>query len=231
MQFLIPMAGAGRRFREAGYRDPKPFINVDGRPMVAAVVEDLERTFGPGLRCFLHRAEDSAYVDWFARAMPGAYVPVPALTEGAACTALLAEAFLKPHDDLVIANSDQRFHLSAIDFRDALGNASAGVLTFPATESKWSYVVPNAKGDVAKIVEKPAVPPSPFATCGVYYFRRASDFFNAARAMIAADDRTNGEYYLAPAMNYLFGVIRQVPVDSMQGLGTPEDLHGYLCRR
>ena len=39
MKIIIPMAGLGSRFTEQGYTDPKPFINVNGKPMIRRVVE------------------------------------------------------------------------------------------------------------------------------------------------------------------------------------------------
>lgn len=34
MHVVIPMAGVGRRFRQAGYDMPKPLIPVDGQPII-----------------------------------------------------------------------------------------------------------------------------------------------------------------------------------------------------
>ena len=41
MNVLIPMAGAGSRFEKAGYTFPKPLIEVNGKPMIQIVVENL----------------------------------------------------------------------------------------------------------------------------------------------------------------------------------------------
>lgn len=38
MQIVIPMSGAGSRFANAGYRDPKPLVKVDGRCMIEHVI-------------------------------------------------------------------------------------------------------------------------------------------------------------------------------------------------
>ena len=38
---LIPMAGRGSRFIEAGITTPKPFIDVLGKPMIARVIDNL----------------------------------------------------------------------------------------------------------------------------------------------------------------------------------------------
>ena len=41
MNILIPMAGAGSRFEQAGYTFPKPLIEIHGKPMIQKVVENL----------------------------------------------------------------------------------------------------------------------------------------------------------------------------------------------
>ena len=41
MKVLIPMAGAGSRFEKAGYTFPKPLIEVNGKPMIQVVVDNL----------------------------------------------------------------------------------------------------------------------------------------------------------------------------------------------
>lgn len=240
LQFLIPMAGAGRRFAEAGYRDPKPFIYVEGRPMVAWVVEDLIESYRPDDMpvkfVLLHRREHREYLYWLSRGLQNGvddftFVEVPELTEGAACTALLAKTHLDMSEPLVIANADQRFRTLNLGLGERLTDH---ILTFNPSprESKWSYVETGDEGEFLRVVEKPAVPPKygP-ATIGVYGFERAGDFVDAARAMIDNNDRTNGEFYIAPVFNYLDRAPAMYDVEEMHGLGTPEDLERYLWAR
>ena len=110
MKILIPMAGEGSRFAKEGYTFPKPLIDVKGKPMIQTVVENLD------FDCeyiFLVREEHiekySGLLDTLDRITNGnfKYVVVDRLTEGAACTALLAEEFIDSDEDLLIANSDQ----------------------------------------------------------------------------------------------------------------------------
>ena len=42
LNVVIPMAGLGQRFKKAGYKLPKPFIDVEGMPMIDAVVKNLD---------------------------------------------------------------------------------------------------------------------------------------------------------------------------------------------
>lgn len=234
MQALIPMAGEGKRFKNAGYRDPKPFINVNGEPMIRGVIEDVKATFWPNRFIFLTRAEHEAYVTHMRRWLDVRpwFETVPSLTQGAACTALLARDKLNREDSLVVVNSDQRFTLPKASFDAQVSDADAAILVFESNESKWSYAVVNEADCVQAVVEKPLVPPSPFATVGAYWFKRAGTFLDAIDLMIARSDRVNGEFYIAPCFNHLFrgAKVKAIGVDAMAGLGTPEDLDAYLNR-
>ena len=42
---VVPMAGRGSRFTENGYTDSKPFIDVNGKPMIQRVIENLNIEF------------------------------------------------------------------------------------------------------------------------------------------------------------------------------------------
>ena len=41
MNILVPMAGGGSRFASAGYTFPKPLVEINGKPMIQTVVENL----------------------------------------------------------------------------------------------------------------------------------------------------------------------------------------------
>ena len=110
MKILIPMAGEGSRFAKEGYTFPKPLIDVGGKPMIQTVVENLD------FDCeyvFLIRKEHMEKYDGLLHTLERItngnfnHVVVDSLTEGAACTALLAEEYIDNDDDLLIANSDQ----------------------------------------------------------------------------------------------------------------------------
>src|SRR5207244_3676377 len=120
-------------------------------------------------------------------------VPVRAVTEGAACTVLLARDIIDSNDPLMIANSDQLFDLDINQYLDAGDAEGVGglIMTFRADHPKWSYCRMRPDGTVSETVEKQVV--SNEATVGIYNFRRGHDFVRAAEAMIAKNLRVNGE--------------------------------------
>lgn len=230
---LIPMAGAGSRFAQAGYTFPKPLIEVHGKPMIRLVVENLA---AEGQYTFVVRNEhyqQYALKYFLPLLAPGCnVVQVDALTEGAACTTLLAREYINDNRPLLIANSDQFMDWDARDFyrRVTASDADGAILTFRSTHPKWSYVKVNADGYVTELAEKKPI--SDIATVGIYYWRRGSDYVKYADQMIAANERVNGEFYVAPVYNRAIADGKKIityDVTAMWGLGTPEDLTHFLA--
>ena len=234
MKILIPMAGEGSRFLKAGYTFPKPLINVGGKPMIQKVVENLD------FDCeyiFLvrkkHIEQYGGIIDTLDRITNGnfKYIVVDGLTEGAACTALLAEKYIDNDEDLLIANSDQLIEYEEENFKTLknLTKVDAMVFTFNAVHPKWSFVKTNSRGYVTEVAEKRPI--SNIATCGIYWYRKGSDFVKYTKQMIEKDVRVNKEFYIAPVYNELIeGGKMLIPfyVHKMWGIGTPEDLKHFL---
>lgn len=159
-------------------------------------------------------------------------VLVDGLTEGAACTALLAKEYIDNDEELLIANSDQLMEYS-IDNFNLLRKwtlAEALVFCFTASDPKWSFVKTDSGGKVIEVAEKKPI--SNIATCGVYWYRHGSDFVKYAEQMIDKNIRVKNEFYIAPVYNELIEdkVLLPFFVDKMYGLGTPEDVTDYLSR-
>ena len=153
------------------------------------------------------------------------------MTEGAACTALLAKEYINNDEDLLIANSDQIIEYEPENFKllKNLTSCDSMVFTFNAVHPKWSFVKTNSRGFVTEVAEKKPI--SDIATCGIYWYRRGSDFVRCAENMIKKDIRVRNEFYIAPVYNELINEGKTlVPfyVHKMWGIGTPEDLRSYL---
>ncbi len=235
LQIVIPMAGRGSRFAKAGFTTPKPLIPLGGRPMIQWVIDNI-RPNRPHHFTFICLAEHlEAYPEVPAelrRLCPGCeIVPVSQVTEGAACTVLLARKLIDNDNPLMIANSDQVVELNINDYlaaQDAPG-VDGLIMTFWSDHPKWSYCRMRDDGTVKEVIEKQVV--SNEATVGIYNFRRGHDFVRAADAMIAANLRVNNEFYVAPTYNILIGEGARIVTmktgreyAGMHGIGIPEDL-------
>lgn len=234
---IVPMAGEGSRFVKAGYKLPKPFIDVCGAPMIARVLKNLNaKLFDTVL---LAR---SAHVDAYPEMVQAIHqehdfriVKVDGLTEGAVCTILLARSEIDRNAPLLIANCDQIVDFNSADFiRDCFDRKLDGsILVFrePGRDTKWSYAQVDDHGLVTEVREKVAI--SDLATVGIYFFAKAAYFIDAAIDMIARNDRVNNEFYTCPVYNYMIAQGQRVGVheiarDAMHGIGVPEDLDAYV---
>lgn len=231
-KILVPMAGAGSRFVQAGYTFPKPLIEVNGKPMIQVVVENLNIDAE-----FIYIVQKEHYEKYNLRYLLNLLTPnckviqVDHLTEGAACTTLLAKEYIDNDYHLLIANSDQfmewdsnRFYYSVED-----SGVDGGILTFHNTHPKWSYVKLDDDGYVTIVAEKKPI--STDATVGIYYWNKGSDYVKYCEQMINKDIRINNEFYVAPVYNEAFlddHKVKIYPIEKMWGLGTPEDLKYFI---
>lgn len=235
LNVLIPMAGLGSRFKDAGYVFPKPLVEVDGKPMIQAVVESI------GINAtYTYIVQKEHYEKYNLSYLLNLITPdcnivqVDGITEGAAVTCLLAKEYIDNESPLILANSDQIVEWNSRKFIYELmtKNADGGIATFESTHPKWSYAKVNSDGLVTEVAEKKPI--SNIATVGIYYWKHGSDFVKYAEQMINKDIRTNNEFYVCPVFNEAIADNKRVFVSNikkMWGVGTPEDLNNYNYRR
>tara|TARA_R110002167_G_scaffold91897_3_gene247070 strand:- start:13169 stop:14530 length:1362 start_codon:yes stop_codon:yes gene_type:complete len=232
LNVLIPMAGAGSRFEQAGYTFPKPLIDVRNKPMIQVVVENLN--IKANYIYIVQKAHREKYnLDTLLNLItPNCkIIEVEGVTEGAACTALLAKEYINNDKPLFFANSDQFVEWDSNEFMYKMNetNADGGIVSFEATHPKWSFAKTNKQGLVTEVAEKNPI--SNIATVGYYWWKQGSDFVKYSEEMIEENIRVNNEFYVCPVFNQAIKdkkEIRTFNVDKMWGLGTPEDLKYYL---
>ena len=235
MNILIPMAGAGSRFQQAGYTFPKPLIDVEGKPMIQVVVENLNIEAN-----YIYVVQKSHREKFNLDTMlnlitPGCrIVETEGITEGAACTALLAKELIDNDSPLFFANSDQFVEWDSNEFMYKMNetDCDGGIVTFRSAHPKWSFAKIDERGLVTEVAEKNPI--SDIATVGFYYWKKGSDFVKYAESMIQKEIRVNNEFYVCPVFNEAIGDNKQIrifDVDRMWGLGTPEDLKHFLENR
>ena len=227
-KLIMPMAGNGSRFAMAGYTDPKPLIDVKGKPMFVRSIDDINLTFDDMI--FIVRKAHNIKDRVLEHYPTAKVIELEHLTKGAACSVLAADQYLDPDDSVFISNCDQIIKWDTNEF-DKLRHNDGVILTFdcPERDPKWSFAQTDDTGNVIRVKEKDPI--SSEATTGHYYWRRWQMFYQSAAQMIEADDRHNNEFYLCPVFNYTInngGTVKTVKVNHMQGVGTPEDLNVWL---
>ena len=236
INIVIPMAGRGSRFASAGYELPKPLIDVAGKPMIDWVIDNiapkaLHRFI---FLCLQEHLDKYSLEDHLkSKAENCVIVPVNEVTEGAACTVLLAEQYIDNDSPLMIANSDQYVDVSIDEYMYSMGKNDGLIMTMKATDDKWSFIKYDENGFVTIVREKEVI--SDEATVGIYNFARGAEFVKYAHDMIEKNIRVNNEFYVAPVYNMMIenkkkiGFYNVGKVDNgMYGLGTPDDLKRFL---
>lgn len=233
LNIVIPMAGRGSRFAEAGYTMPKPLIDVFGHPMIEYVTRNItpscEHQF-----IFICQKEHLQKYDLASKleiiAPRCIIIPIDYITEGAACTVLLAENHIDNDDELMIANSDQFVDTDINQYLPYMNGYDGLIMTMPANHPKWSYIKYNEQGFVTMVREKEVI--SNEATVGIYNYKHGKDFVNYAHQMIDKNIRVNNEFYVAPVYNEMIEAGKKIVYknvgESMYGLGVPEDLHYFM---
>ena len=240
LQIVVPLAGRAERFSERGYTFPKPLIEIGNESMIEVVLRNLAAP-APNRFVFICRKEHLAkfYLGDMLRLLaPGCEIlPLENETAGALCSVLLAIDKLDLDAELLIANGDQFISSDLAPYYSACRQPGVDgcILTFSATHPRWSFVKTDAAGNVTAVAEKRPI--SRQATAGLYYFRTARTFFEAAENMVSKGITTAGQFFVAPVYNELILAGRKVishhlPDGTMQSLGTPEDLENFVqCQR
>lgn len=233
---VIPMAGAGSRFAQVGYTFPKPLIDVNGKPMIQVVVDNLN--LSKDNAHFVYIVQKSHFTQYnlhyFLNLITPncTIIPIEHVTEGAACSVLLAKEHINNDEHLLIVNSDQFLEWDSNGFMYAMDNPEidAGISTFDNTHPKWSYAkLDDTTGYVCEVAEKKPI--SQHATTGIYYWKHGSDFVKYAEQMISKNIRVNNEFYVCPVFNEAILDNKKIKImdcKKMWGLGTPEDLTYFL---
>ena len=240
MNIIIPMAGNGQRFVDAGYDLPKPMIDVLGKPMILRVLENLDID---GKYHFIVRKEHQEkyqICDLLRSLIPDCeIIQLSELTEGA--TSSVLKAFtdkIDLEDELIVTNCDQIFIWNKQLFFNVADDSDGTLLCHRYSDSKWSYCIGQVNSsnymNVSYVVEKPnIIPEYSYANVGLYHWKLTKRFYNDALRMIKEGNKTKNEYYISPLYNYLCDegkVVKSVLCTEMYGIGTPEDLKNYECK-
>jgi len=232
MKIVVPMAGAGSRFETAGYTFPKPLIEVQGEPMIAKVVKNINLQ---GQYIFL--VQKTHYEKYNLQGLLTLIAPncqivqIDGLTEGAACTVLKAKEYINNNEPLIIANSDQYIKWNSFETISSFNHkdADGGILSFTSVHPKHSFAKVDSNGYVTEVAEKNPI--SNNATVGIYHWKQGADFVRYAEQMILKNIRTNNEFYICPVYNEAIQDGKKIKissVDEMWGMGTPEELNNFL---
>ncbi len=225
------MAGLGSRFQKLGFKEPKPLIKVNGVPMVRFVAESMNIDAH-----FIYIVQKEHRLDYplddILSFTPNfSIVDVDGLTEGATCSVLMSKNLINNDNPLIIMNSDNLILFDPVEFMTVVGKYDGGIICFDAEGDKWSFAKSNEDGIITEVAEKNPI--SKYATAGLYFWSKGSDFVKYGEQMIQKNIRVNNEFYVCPVYNEAIQDNKKIynyliDKNQMWGLGTPEDLEIFL---
>lgn len=235
MNFIIPMAGNGARFTEAGYQLPKMLLKAHGKTLLEWSLSSLPLHLADvivfvGLKTHEENFHLQAFINERYSQMNCKFIFLNKVTRGQAETAYLALHLCKSGKPIVIYNIDTFFTSATIE--DALTNRlNDGVLgSFKSLENRFSFAaLDENSGYVTEVREKEVI--SENALTGLYTFRDMNDFIETYDYHIRNNLTVKGEYYIAPMYNYLIERGRKYIIDRVNKhhiLGTPEEYNQFL---
>lgn len=249
MNILIPMAGAGSRFAEAGYTVSKPAIpTYDKRtgkklPMVVCATLDLPNVLSDGSNVIyvdrdFHKTNGTE--ETIKACFPNAcFIAVDHLTEGQACTCMLAEEFIDNSEELLIAGCDNGMEFDMDKFHVLKEKADVLVFTYRHNESvlanpdAMGWMIVDDDGNVVDTSIKKAISTTPMddhAVVATFWFKKGSIFVEATKKMIAENDRINNEFYVDQVVKHTLELgykAKVFEIDRYIGWGTPADFELY----
>lgn len=235
LNIVIPMAGRGSRFANAGYEMPKPLIDVLGHPMIEYVTQNIRPNCEHKFIYICQEEHLNKYnlADVLKKMSPGCeIITIDHITEGAACTVLLAEKLIDNDDAMMIANSDQYVDTDINTYLNAMKEKDGLIMTMPANDPKWSFIKYDKDGNVTLVREKEVI--SDEATVGIYNYKHGKDFVKYAHQMINKNIRVNNEFYVAPVYNEMIEDGKKIGFcdvgAKMYGLGVPDDLNYFVSQ-
>lgn len=248
-KILIPMAGAGQRFADAGYRIHKPAIptidRFDGteKPMVVCATKDLPGVAGDGSNVIyvdrtFHREDgvEDAIRAYYEKAQ---FITIDRLTEGQACTCMLAKDDLDPEEELLIAGCDNGMDIDGAAFEETKRACDCIVFTYRHNEAvlqnpnAYGWMLTDGEGNITGTSIKKAISDTPMedpAVVATFWFKKAKVFVEATEKMIRENDRINGEFYVDQTVKHVLDLgyrAKIFDIDRYVGWGTPADYEGY----
>ncbi len=211
INIMIPACGSNQHFKD-GYW-PKNVTEINGRPMIQYTVENFNSVEDKRFVYLLKKEECSKFhTDNMIKIFTdntAVTIQLEGSTGGALCTGLMAVPYIDNDDELFVSNHDQVFDCSMQEVREEFKRrgADCGVVTFECVHPRWSYI--RLEGDhVVETAEKRPI--SKQAIAGLYYFRKGSDYVEAAKRAIRKGKSYNGKFFLSAAVNEMILMNKKV---------------------
>lgn len=179
---IMPMGGAGSRFKKDGIEKPKPLIEINERPFLywstASIIDHIgvqDITFVVLKKHVVEYSIDKVIKRQFQE-YPTKIVVIDDVLPGPVFTAMKGVEDITDNAPVIINDCDHMFRCAKVEDILNLGifDVDGGLLIFESSEPQFSYVKYDIKGNITGTIEKKAI--SNHAICGAYIFRNAGIF-------------------------------------------------------
>ena len=249
INIIIPMAGEGKRFSDAGYKKSKPTIltydrhSFELKPMVVCAAGDL-----PGIG---PKGENILFIDRDYHKQNGVeaeilntypmarFISLNHLTEGQACTCLKAKDFINNDKELLIAGCDNGMDYSEEKFEQLKREADVIVFTYRHNEAvlekpdAYGWMKIDSKNNITEVSVKKAISDNPMndhAVVSTFWFKRGKIFVESTEKMIKEQDKVNNEYYVDQVIKHALDLgyrAKVFEIDRYICWGTPYEYELY----
>jgi NDP-sugar pyrophosphorylase family protein len=228
VNIIIPMAGRGQRFLDAGYTTPKPLLRVGDKEIIAHIIDSMKVPSAQFI--FIVREDHCNEYELDKKLLeiePNAIiVKINEITQGSVCTVLLAKDHFNDNNPVIIKDCDEITNWNPHHFFEFVerNKADGAIVTIHTDRPSFSFSRVDSKGYIVETAEKRAI--SNYGSVGIYYFARGNELIKYAQKMIDKNIRVNNEFYTAPVYNQYIQdlkVILNYPVAELFGLNTPEE--------
>ena len=241
MKVIIPMAGFGNRFVEAGYRDPKPLITVNGKRILEYICGMFDKEDELIFICNDYHLATTPMKKVILEIRPDATVVlVPSHKKGPVYTMAGMESYIDDNEEVIVCYCDNPYLWNYTEFKKWIKESESDgcILSHVGfhphrLSSTFMAYMKESNLVVSEIKEKEPYTEDPMqehASTGTYYFKKGSYIKKYFQQLMDSDINYNGEYYVTLVYNLLIQDNLKVtcyPTDFVTVFGTPEEVENF----
>lgn len=240
---LIPLAGRGSRFSIAGYNDPKPLIEVSGKPMILQAANSIPSSQNHIFVTLKEHLDSYPLEEVLENEFPSSkIIAINEVTEGQAITCGLGLKDVDENTSLLIAATDNGMIYDREKYQNLIEveNVDAIIFTFRHHVSSkinpqmYGWVKTDDNDNATGVSVKVPISDNPYndhAIVGAFYFKKAAYFNKALQNLLDKNIRINGEYYVDSLMGELIELgfkVKVFEIDDYICWGTPNDYETFV---
>jgi NDP-sugar pyrophosphorylase family protein len=242
---VLPMAGKGSRFSDQGYTLPKPFLDINGKPMITQAVDCLPESDNNVFICLKEHVDNFHISEVLKKSYTHVkIIPIEKTTEGQACTCEIGISAigLNVEDPIQISACDNGVYYDSKKYQDLVDDKNMDIIVWAFKNNQTSKISPNsyswmetdANNFLKHVSCKKFIYDDPLKTpaiIGTMFFRKAKYFIEGLKQNYFENTRTAGEFYVDDVLNQNIKKGLRIKVFEVENYicwGTPNDYKTYL---